>query len=384
MNEESPVIRYHQAKRGKIEVIPKTPLDTAEHLSLAYTPGVAEICRVIANEPETAQILTNRSNTVAIVTDGSAILGLGNIGPTAGLPVMEGKSMIFKKMADIDAVPLCIDTQDTEEIIRFCKQIEPTFGGINLEDIAAPRCFEILDRLEKELTIPVFHDDQDGTAIVVLAGLTNAAKLRKTPLEEMSVVINGAGAAGIAIARLLNYRGVGDIILADSKGIVESSRTDLNPYKLDVAEMTNPRRLSGSLDDALRGADAFIGVSVRDILSEDHIRSMADRPIIFAMANPDPEILPESAKKAGAFIVGTGRSDYPNQINNALVFPGIFRALLDSRLKQSAYSISANLMGVKLAAAEAIASVVVPTRERLLPSVMDPSVVKTIYDALRS
>lgn len=384
MKEETPVIRYHSSKRGKIEVVPKTPLDTAEDLSLAYTPGVAEVCKTIARQPEMAQVLTNRSNTVAIVTDGSAILGLGNIGPTAGLPVMEGKSMIFKKMADVDAVPLCIGTQDTEDIIRFCKQIEPTFGGINLEDIAAPRCFEILDRLERELSIPVFHDDQDGTAIVVLAGLTNAAKLRGTPLEDMKIVINGAGAAGIAIARLLGDRGIRDVILADSKGIVEPSRDDLNDYKKVIAETTNPRRLSGTLEDALRGADAFIGVSVRDILNEDHIRDMADHPIVFAMANPDPEILPETAKRAGAFIVGTGRSDYPNQINNALVFPGIFRALLDSRLQSSGYSIGGTMKDIKLSAAKAIASVIDPTPERILPSVMDHSVIKAIRDALRS
>ncbi|MEI6650614.1 MAG: NADP-dependent malic enzyme [Candidatus Moraniibacteriota bacterium] len=384
MNMESPVIRYHLAHRGKIEVRPKSPFETSEDLSLAYTPGVAEVCKTIAAEPETVQSLTNRGNTVAIVSDGSAILGLGNIGPSAGLPVMEGKAMIFKKMADVDAVPLCIGTQDTEEIIRFCKQIEPSFGGINLEDIAAPRCFEILDRLEKELSIPVFHDDQDGTAIVVLAGLLNAAKLRKTPLQDMKIVINGSGAAGIAIARLLMASGVQDIILVDSRGIVESSRHDLNGFKIIIAEQTNPRGLKGDLPTALKGADAFIGVSVRDILDEANVRDMADRPIVFAMANPDPEILPDAALRGGAFIVGTGRSDFPNQINNALVFPGIFRALLDSNANPSACVLKGNMTEVKLAAAAAIASVVEPTTDHILPSVLDLSVASAIRNAVCS
>ena len=384
MNMESPVIRYHLAHRGKIEVRPKSLFETSEDLSLAYTPGVAEVCKTIAAEPETVQSLTNRSNTVAIVSDGSAILGLGNIGPSAGLPVMEGKAMIFKKMADVDAVPLCIGTQDTEEIIRFCKQIEPSFGGINLEDIAAPRCFEILDRLEKELSIPVFHDDQDGTAIVVLAGLLNAAKLRKTPLQDMKIVINGSGAAGIAIARLLMASGVPDIVLVDSRGIVESSRHDLNGFKIIIAEQTNPRGLKGDLPTALKGADAFIGVSVRDILDEANVRDMADRPIVFAMANPDPEILPEAALRGGAFIVGTGRSDFPNQINNALVFPGIFRALLDSNANPSACVLKGNMTEVKLAAAAAIASVVEPTTDHILPSVLDLSVASAIRNAVCS
>ena len=384
MNMESPVIRYHLEHRGKIEVRPKSPFETSEDLSLAYTPGVAEVCKTIAAEPETVQSLTNRSNTVAIVSDGSAILGLGNIGPSAGLPVMEGKAMIFKKMADVDAVPLCIGTQDTEEIIRFCKQIEPSFGGINLEDIAAPRCFEILDRLEKELSIPVFHDDQDGTAIVVLAGLLNAAKLRKTPLQDMKIVINGSGAAGIAIARLLMASGVPDIVLVDSRGIVESSRHDLNGFKIIIAEQTNPRGLKGDLPTALKGADAFIGVSVRDILDEANVRDMADRPIVFAMANPDPEILPDAALRGGAFIVGTGRSDFPNQINNALVFPGIFRALLDSNANPSACVLKGNMTEVKLAAAAAIASVVEPTTDHILPSVLDLSVAAAIRNAVCS
>lgn len=384
MNEESAVIRYHTDHRGKIEIRPKAPLETSEDLALAYTPGVAEACRAIVAKPEAVQTLTNRSNSVAIVTDGTAILGLGNIGPEAGLPVMEGKSMIFKKMADVDAVPLCIRAESADEIVDFCKRIEPSFGGINLEDIAAPHCFEVLDRLEKELSIPVFHDDQDGTAIVVLAGLENAAKLRGTPIEGMRVVINGAGAAGIAIARLLVARGVEDVILADSKGIVEPSRDDLNPYKRTIAENTNPRGLVGDLERAMEGADVFVGVSVCCILDETHVRNMAERPIIFAMANPDPEIMPEEAKSAGAFIIGTGRSDFPNQINNALVFPGLFRALLDARMYPSGCDLKGHMSDIKLAAAKAIASVVEPTPDRILPSVMDPSVVTAIRNAICS
>lgn len=378
MDLTDPVIQYHANHRGKIETNPKAPIDSLEDLALAYTPGVAKACKTIAEEPNTVQTLTNRSNTVAIVTDGSAILGLGNIGPSAGLPVMEGKAMIFKKMAGIDAVPLCIATQDTEDIIRFCRQIEPTFGGINLEDIAAPRCFEILDRLERELSIPVFHDDQDGTAIVVLAGLINAAKLRRTPIEDMRIVINGAGAAGIAIARLLVANGTRDVILADSRGIVETSRQDLNPFKRDIAKKTNPRGRTGTLETALEGADAFIGVSVCCILEERHVQSMASRPIVFALANPDPEILPDVARRSGAYIVGTGRSDFPNQINNALVFPGIFRALLDAKTYPSTCTLEGHMTDIKRAAAHAIASVVEPDIDRILPSVMDPAVVPAI------
>lgn len=384
MNEKSPIISYHANRHGKIEIHPKAPLDTPEDLSLAYTPGVAEACRAIVEEPESIQTLTNRSNTVAIVTDGTAILGLGNIGPAAGLPVMEGKSMIFKKMAGVDAIPLCIRAESADEIVDFCKRIEPSFGGINLEDIAAPRCFEVLERLEAELSIPVFHDDQDGTAIVVLAALENAAKLRGTPLEDMKIVVSGAGAAGIAIARLLKKRGVNDVIVADSKGILHSSRKNLNPYKKSIAASTNPRGLSGDINEAIRGADAFIGVSVCCALDVEHIHSMADRPIVFAMANPDPEILPDTAKVAGAFIVGTGRSDFPNQINNALVFPGFFRALLDARAQPSGCTISGHMSDIKVAAAQAIASVVDPTPEHILPAVMDHSVVSALRNAICS
>ena len=375
-------LSYHRNHRGKIETKPKAPLKDASDLALAYTPGVAKVCERIAEEPQEIQALTNRSNTVAIVSDGSAVLGLGNIGPEAGLPVMEGKAMIFKSQADIDAVPLCIKTQDTEEIIQFCKYIAPSFGGINLEDIAAPRCFDILDRLENELPIPVFHDDQDGTAIVTLAALLNAAQLRGSAVEELRIVVNGAGAAGIAITRLLRAYGIKDIVLVDSKGIVSTDRTDLNRYKKRIAEHSNPRALSGDMKDALVGADVFIGVSKCCILSKEMVQRMADRPIVFAMANPEPEIMPDVAHAAGAYIVGTGRSDFPNQINNALVFPGIFRGLLDAHTFPRKCIMSKHMTEVKIAAAKAIAGVIEPSVERILPDVMDGEVVPAIRGAI--
>lgn len=376
-------ISYHREHRGKIEVRPKAPLNDSADLALAYTPGVAQVCTRIAEHPEEVQALTNRSNTVAIVSDGSAILGLGNIGPEAGLPVMEGKAMIFKSQADIDAVPLCIDTQDMEEIISFCKHIAPSFGGINLEDISAPRCFDILERLEKELPIPVFHDDQDGTAIVTLAALINAATLRGSEVSELHIVVSGAGAAGIAITHLLRAYGVSDIVLIDSKGIVSPDRTDLNPHKMRIAEESNPRALSGTLAQAIEGADVFIGVSGCCVLSGDMVNTMAEHPIIFAMANPNPEIMPDEAKAAGAFIVGTGRSDFPNQINNALVFPGIFRGLLDAHTFPRKCVMSEHMVEVKIAAAKAIAGVVKePTVDHILPDVLDPEVVPAIRGAI--
>jgi malate dehydrogenase (oxaloacetate-decarboxylating) len=376
-------ISYHREHRGKIEVTPKAPLNDGADLALAYTPGVAQVCKRIAEEPKEVQALTNRSNTVAIVSDGSAILGLGNIGPEAGLPVMEGKAMIFKSQADIDAVPLCIDTQDAEEIISFCKHIAPSFGGINLEDISAPRCFDILERLESELPIPVFHDDQDGTAIVTLAALINAAKLRGDDVSELHIVVSGAGAAGIAITRLLRAYGVADIVLVDSKGIVSTNRDDLNPYKKRIAEDSNPRALSGTIADALLDTDVFIGVSGCCVLSGDMVKTMAERPIIFAMANPDPEIMPDEAKAAGAFIVGTGRSDFPNQINNALVFPGIFRGLLDAHTFPRTCVMSEHMVEVKIAAAKAIAGVVKdPSINHILPDVLDPAVAPAIREAI--
>ncbi|NTV22542.1 MAG: NADP-dependent malic enzyme [Candidatus Yonathbacteria bacterium] len=374
---------YHRAHRGKIEIKPKAPLNDAVDLALAYTPGVGKVCMEIVAHPEQVNSLTNKSNTIAIVSDGSAILGLGNIGPEAGLPVMEGKAMIFKTLADVDAVPLCIATQDAEEIVRFCKQIAPSFGGINLEDISAPRCFDILDRLEKELSIPVFHDDQDGTAIVALAALINATKVRGGDIRTLKIVVNGAGAAGIAIARLFSAYGISDIILVDSKGIVALGRDGMNVYKEHIANISNPRGITGSLSDALIGVDAFVGVSGPGLLSQEMVRSMAPRPIIFAMANPEPEILPDDAKEAGAFIIGTGRSDFPNQINNALVFPGIFRALLDANTIPKKCVLSEHMTEVKIATAEAIASVVTePTPEHIMPTVMDPAVVPAIRAAI--
>ncbi|NTW30245.1 MAG: NADP-dependent malic enzyme [Candidatus Moranbacteria bacterium] len=384
MNQDNPAIRYHLESRGKIETSLKSPLRSAEDLSLAYTPGVAEACRTIAAEPETVETLTNRGNTVAIVTDGTAILGLGDIGPSAGLPVMEGKAMLFKKTADVDAVPLCISANGTEDVVRFCKQIEPSFGGINLEDIAAPECFEILERLEKELSIPVFHDDQDGTAIVVTSALINAIKLRESNISSLRVVINGAGAAGIAIARLLIAHGVEDVVLVDSKGILNVDRNDLNDSKRDITSQSNPRGLSGNLSTALAEADVFIGVSKGNILDRDDIRTMAERPIVFAMANPEPEILPDEATAGGAFIVGTGRSDFPNQINNALVFPGLFRGLLDLRAAKPSRAISKVTDDLKLAVANALAGTVEPTVDRILPAVMDPSVVPAVSAAVLS
>lgn len=375
-------ISYHRNYRGKIEITPKAPLENAADLALAYTPGVAKVCERIVEEPQEIQALTNRSNAVAIVSDGSAVLGLGNIGPESALPVMEGKAMIFKSQADIDAVPLCIKTQNVEEIIQFCKHIAPSFGGINLEDIAAPGCFDILERLENELPIPVFHDDQDGTAIVTLAALLNAAKLRNSAIEELRIVVNGAGAAGLAITRLLHAYGIKDIVLVDSKGIVSSERTDLNPYKKRIAEHSNPRALSGDMKDALVGADVFIGVSKCCILSGKTVQGMAEQPIIFAMANPEPEIMPDVAHAAGAFIVGTGRSDFPNQINNALVFPGIFRGLLDAHTFPRKCIMSKHMTEVKIAAAKAIAGVIEPSVDHILPDVMDPNVVPAIRGAI--
>lgn len=382
MNATHPAVRYHLDSRGKIETALKSPLRSLEDLSLAYTPGVAEVCRTIAAEPDTVEVLTNRGNTVAIVTDGTAILGLGNIGPSAGLPVMEGKAMIFKRMADVDAVPLCISAGGVEDIVRFCKQIEPSFGGINLEDIAAPECFEILGRLENELTIPVFHDDQDGTAIVTLAALINTSLVRGSNITSLRAVINGAGAAGIAIARLLIAHGIKDVVLVDSKGILSLDREDLNDTKREIALRSNPRGLSGNLATALSGADVFIGVSKGNILNRDDIRTMAERPIVFAMANPEPEILPDEATAGGAFIVGTGRSDFPNQINNALVFPGLFRGLLDARAANPIHSLSTVSDDLKLAVAKALAETIEPTVDRILPAVMDPSVVPAVRAAV--
>jgi len=353
---------------GKIEVIPKVPLRNREDLSLAYTPGVAEPCRAIANGSDPGEF-TVIPNTVAVVTDGSAVLGLGDIGVRAGMPVMEGKCVLFKALAGVDAFPILIDTKDVDKIVETVKLISAGFGGINLEDISAPRCFEIERRLKEELDIPVFHDDQHGTAVVTLAGLMNALKLVGKEFGEIKVAISGAGAAGIAIAKLLRHVGVGEIVVSDSRGIIHPGREDLNPYKREIAEY-NVHGIEGDLGRALEGADVFIGVSVGGIVKREMVERMADDAIVFAMANPVPEITPEEAKKAGARIVATGRSDYPNQINNVLGFPGIFRGALDVRARDIS-------LGMNIVAAKAIASVLSEdeiSEERIIPSPLHPEV----------
>ncbi|MCK5510598.1 NADP-dependent malic enzyme [Candidatus Parcubacteria bacterium] len=383
MDYNKQALRLHKKYHGKIEINSKIPLKSKDDLSAAYTPGVGAVCNEIAKNKRKSWELTNRANQVAIVSDGTAILGLGNIGPEAGMPVMEGKSVIFKKFANVDALPLCINTTDTEEIIKFCKQIEPSFGGINLEDISAPRCFEILARLEKELNIPVFHDDQDGTAIVVLAGLINACRVTGKVLKELRIVISGMGAAGIAIARLLIAFGLKDLVLLDSKGIIGNNRKDLNKYKKEIlAKIKNTKchlgeKNKGTKEDAVVCADAYVGVSKPKQLTSDMIKKMNIEPIIFAMANPVPEIMPDDAKKAGAAIIATGRSDFDNQINNALVFPGIFRGLLDGETKK----IDINLKK-KIAIALAY-SVKKPTKNKIIPSISERKVVKVISEAVR-
>lgn len=365
-------LNLHKQNKGKIEIRSKVPLNTRKDLSLAYTPGVAEVSRTIADNKEKGWQLTNRANTVAVVSDGSAVLGLGNTGPEAGIPVMEGKSVIFKKFAGVDAYPLCINSSGVEDIVSFCLALEPSVGGINLEDISAPACFEVLERLEKELNIPVFHDDQDGTAIVTLAALINACRVTGKKIKDIKVVMNGAGAAGIAIARLLLKYGVKDIKVLDRAGMLAPEREELNKFKQEIALQTNKDNLKGRLEEALSGSDVLIGVSEGGIVSKDMIRSMNPEPIVFAMANPDPEILPDNAKKAGASIVGTGRSDYPNQINNALVFPGVFRGMLDSKARRITSR-------TKIGAARALAhSVKNPTKSKVLPPVTDTSVVDAI------
>ncbi len=376
MNYNKKALELHKKYRGKIEIKSKVPLKNKDDLSIAYTPGVGAVCMAIHKNPRRSAELTNRSNSVAIVTDSSAVLGLGNIHPKGALPVMEGKSVIFKEFANVDAVPLVINTQDTEEIIKFCKYIQPTFAGINLEDISAPRCFTILKKLEKELDIPVFHDDQDGTAIVVLAALINACRATGKIMNKLKVVINGAGAAGIAIARLLVAEGIKDIILVDSQGIIYEERKNLNNYKKEIAKKTNRKKIKGNLTDAMVGADIFIGVSKASLVNKKMIKSMASDPIIFAMANPVPEIMPDKAYEAGASVVGTGRSDFDNQINNALVFPGIFRGLLDSKKKKVTTK-------MKLSVALALAFLIKnPTKNNIIPKITDRRIVKAVAHAV--
>jgi malate dehydrogenase (oxaloacetate-decarboxylating) len=364
---------FNLHRGGKISITSRIPLKSVSDLAMAYTPGVGRICNAIAQNPEEVYNLTIKKNTVAIVTDGSAVLGLGNLGPAAALPVMEGKAMLFKEFAGIDAFPICLDTQDTDEIVRTVKNLAPVFGGVNLEDIAAPRCFEIEQRLRQELDIPVFHDDQHGTAIVTLAALFNALKLVNKPLATVRIVINGAGAAGIAIARLLRKAGAEKIWICDSKGIISTSRTDLTAEKQEFAV-----KAQGSLAGALQGADVFLGVSAPGVLTPEMVKSMAKDPIVFAMANPIPEIQPELITKDVA-VIATGRSDYPNQINNVLAFPGVFRGALDCR----AQTITTTMY---LEAASAIASLVKPSdlnREHIIPSVFDERVVTAVAAAVQ-
>ncbi|MEA3463981.1 MAG: NADP-dependent malic enzyme [Patescibacteria group bacterium] len=377
MNYNKKAIELHKKHKGKIEIKSKVPLRTKHDLSVAYTPGVGAVSMAVSKNKKKSWELTNRANQAAIVTDGTAVLGLGNIGPEAAMPVMEGKAAIFKKFANIDAMSLCINTTDVNEIVKFCKYIEPSFGGINLEDISAPRCFEIVRRLEKELSIPVFHDDQDGTAIVVLAALINACRATGKVIKELKIVISGAGAAGIAIARLLLAQNIKDIILIDSVGIIYARRKKLNPYKKSIAYKTNKQKIKGGLAKAIIGADVFIGVSKPNLVSVEMVKSMNKEPIIFAMANPVPEIMPKIALKAGAAIVGTGRSDFSNQINNALIFPGIFRGLLDGRVKKITVK-------MKTEAALAVAYSIRPRKDRILPLITNKSVVKAVAQAIRN
>lgn len=371
------IIAAYKKQGARVGIQARVKLRGKKDFSLWYTPGVGAASLYLAKHPKDARLMSVKKNSVAVVSDGSAVLGLGNIGPYGALPVMEGKALIFKEKANIDAWPLVLNTQDVDEIVRIVKAIAPSFGGINLEDIAAPRCFEIEERLIQELDIPVMHDDQHGTAIVVLAGLINAAKVVEKNLKNMKIVISGAGAAGTAIAKLLFAAGVRDIILLDRTGTLYAGRADMNAHKTALAKDTNPRRVPGGLLEAMAGADAFLGVSGKGLLNATHIALMAPRSIVFAMANPDPEIVPSAAAKAGAAVIATGRSDFPNQINNSLVFPGIFRGALDSGVKKITDA-------TKLAAARALAALVKkPTAEKIIPDMLDPRVVRAVAKAVR-
>ena len=372
-------LELHRQWKGKIDTTAKAAVKTREDLAIAYTPGVAAPCREIHDNREEVYTYTIKQNTVAVVSDGSAVLGLGNIGPEAAMPVMEGKCVLFKEFGGVNAFPICLDTQDTEEIIATVKAIAPTFGGINLEDISAPRCFEIETRLKEELDIPVFHDDQHGTAIVVLSGLINALQLTGKDKAECKIVISGAGSAGVAITNLLLRYGFKDIILCNSKGIVSKDSPRLNWMQEKMLDVTNPRGLSGSLADAMVGADIFIGVSAPGIVTEDMVKSMNDDPIIFSLANPIPEIMPDVAKKAGARIVATGRSDFPNQINNVVAFPGIFKGALEGRA-------SAITEDMKLAAAKALASLVSDDKlseDFIMPEAFDPRASEVVAEEVK-
>ncbi len=380
MTTNEKALMLHEQWNGKLETVSKTPVKSREDLSLAYTPGVAEPCKVIAEDREAAYKYTMKANTVAVVSDGSAVLGLGNIGPYAAMPVMEGKAVLFKEFGGVNAVPICLDTQDTEEIIKAVTWLAPGFGGINLEDISAPRCFEIEERLKEILDIPVFHDDQHGTAIVVLAGIINALKVAHKKKEDCKVVVNGAGSAGVAITKLLLTYGFPNIVMCDKVGIVSKDTEGLNWMQKKMTEVTNPDNETGTLADAMRGADIFVGVSAPGIVSKEMVASMNRDAILFAMANPVPEIMPDLAKEAGAKVVGTGRSDFPNQVNNVVAFPGIFRGALEGRATQITEE-------MKLAAAIAIAGLV-PDEElnedNIMPEAFDPKVADVVADAVKS
>lgn len=368
-------LEFHKKHQGKIATKVVSPIKNREDLSLAYTPGVAEVSRAVANNKDLVYEYTIKSHTVAVVTDGSAVLGLGNIGPEAALPVMEGKAALFKTFADVDAFPICLATQDTQEIIKIVKSLAPTFGGINLEDISAPRCFEVEEALQ-DIGIPVMHDDQHGTAVVVLAGLINAAKVTEKNLAKLTVVISGAGAAGHAIADLIRDQ-VDNVIVCDSKGIIDRTRIYEDKYKEKLSKFTNRENLFGNITDALKNADVFIGVSAPNILTSSDIKLMNSKAIVFALANPIPEIMPEDAKKGGAFIVATGRSDFSNQINNSLAFPGIFKGLLEGRFTKVT-------RGMKLSAAKALASLLKnPTPEKIIPAAFDRGIAETVAQAIK-
>ena len=371
-------LKLHYELKGKLEITPRATVDSKEALSLAYTPGVAEPCLVIQKDVEKSYELTRRWNTVAVVTDGTAVLGLGDIGPEAGMPVMEGKCVLFKALGDVDAIPLCVRTKDVEEIVKTVSLLAGSFGGVNLEDISAPRCFEIEKRLKEICDIPIFHDDQHGTAVVTLAGLINALKLTGKKIEEVKIVTSGAGAAGIAIIKLLLSMGAKNVIMTDREGAIYKGRENLNPIKMEMAEITNLSMEKGSLSDVIKNADVFIGVSAPGTLNKDMVKSMAEKPIIFACANPIPEIFPEDAKEAGAAVVSTGRSDFPNQINNVLCFPGIFRGALDVQAKDINDE-------MKVAAAYAIAELVSDQElnaEYILPAAFDERVKDAVAKAV--
>ena len=373
-------LKMHEENKGKMAVASKVKVETKDDLSTAYTPGVAEPCRKIYENPDDVYKYTNKSNTVAVVSDGSAVLGLGNIGGLASIPVMDGKSLLFKEFAGIDAFPVCLETQEADEIVNIVKNIAPTLGGINLEDISAPRCFEIEEKLQSQVNIPVFHDDQHGTAVVVSAAVINAAKLTGRDLSRMKAIINGAGAAGTAIAKMLMNLGIEDVVACDSKGILTRERNDLNEAKKRLAAVTNKNQIKGTLAEAVKGRDLFIGVSAAKVLTQDMVKSMNENAIIFAMANPEPEILPDLAKEAGAAVVGTGRSDYPNQINNVLIFPGIFKGALAARAKRITEE-------MKTAAAFALAGVIEDSQlkpDYIIPSAFYPQVADIVAEAVKN